>query len=155
MPLGKPAQLVDGCLERADALEIIAALEGKPAEDCRADAHGVHRVIGKTQKPGGITAVADSDVEALFLQLADDGAEADHLKIGRFFVAERAVEVRVDSAQVESVHVGIEVQELVHLAGKKAIAPHAGVDLDVRFDFLLALRGDAVEHCRVVLAGDG
>ena len=29
------------------------------------------------------------------------------------------------------------------------------VSITVSFDLLLALRGDAVEHCRVVLAGDG
>ena len=42
------------------------------------------------------------------------------------------------------------MDELVQLAGEKAIAPHAGIDFDVRADALLALGGDAVEDCRVV-----
>ena len=44
--------------------------------------------------------MAHADIEALFLKLPDDGAEGDHLQIGRFFVAERRMEVRVDAAKL-------------------------------------------------------
>ena len=94
--------------------------------------------------------MAHADIEALFLKLPDDGAEGDHLQIGCFFIAERRMEVRVDAAKLQAVHVGIEVDELVQLAGEKAVAPHAGIDFDVRADALLALGGDAVENRCVV-----
>ena len=71
------------------------------------------------------------------------------------FVAERGVQMRINAGDGNGVHVGIDGQDLVGLAREKAVAPHAGVDLEVRLRLLAALGGNAVEHGGVILTGDG
>ena len=66
------------------------------------------------------------------------------LKPRGFFAAKRGVQVRIDAGDGDAVHIGVDGDELVHVRRQKAVAPHAGVDLDMRLGDHAALERDAV-----------
>ena len=155
MSLREPAQLFNARFAGADALEPVAALEGESAEDGGADADRAHCEVREAEQRGGIADVRKSGLVSGGGDRLENGLEIRRLLIGLLFVAEGGMQVRIDAGHGDAVHIGIDGENLVELVRQKAIAPHAGVDLDMRLGDGAALGGDAVERGGVILAGDG
>ena len=70
--------------------------------------------------------------DARLAQRGEHAAERFDLRLCGFLVAERRVQMRIDAGHVDGVHIMIDRRDLLHLLRQKAVAAHAGVDLDVR-----------------------
>ena len=155
MALRQPAQLLDGRLAFADAREAEIAAHADPPENGGTHAHAVHRVLRIFEEPGGVQHVRHAGLAAGRVQLIENALKGLGLRDRRLLAAEGGMQMGVDAGHVQTGHVAEDGQQLVELVRQKAVAAHAGVDLDVDLGLYAELLGYAVQNRRVILARDG
>ena len=153
--LRKPTEFFHRCLTLADAGKTPISAHRHTPQDGRAYAHAVHRVFGVFQKPGGVQHMRHAGVAALGVQLVQNALKRLGLRDGCFLIAECRVQMGIDAGHMQARHVFEDRQQLIQFVRQKAVAAHAGVDLDVHLRLHAKFFCYAVQDCRVILARNG
>ena len=88
---------------------------------------------------------------ALGLDPAQQGPERLKLGLGGRLVTKGGVKVGVDAGDGDAAHVVVYIEDLVELLGRKAVAAHPRVQLQMGLGDGAPLLGDTVERHRILI----